>query len=97
MAAPLGDELAAQWINDGTAARLLTARRVEMDLCHTVAGPGIRWRTIPVSYHGSVELNSHQEQGQNQDHEQNSWTGEFFLQELCSPRGSRSPQPRHLS
>jgi DNA-binding transcriptional MocR family regulator len=74
MAPPIGAELAAQWIKDGTARRLLTARRAEMDVRHELARSalaGIRWRSVPGAYHLWLEL----------DH---GWTGQSFASALRS-------------
>lgn len=72
MATPIGAELAALWIQDGTAKRLLSARRAEMDVRHELARTalaGTRWRSVPGAYHLWLEL----------DH---GWTGQSFASAL---------------
>ena len=59
MASPLGSELAAQWIEDGTAERILAARRAEMDTRHEIANrvlEGCDYSTRPGSYHLWLKL-----------------------------------------
>jgi DNA-binding transcriptional MocR family regulator len=59
VASPLGAELAAAWIEDGTADRTIAARREEMRvrerLAHQVLG-GLALRTQPGAYHVWLEL-----------------------------------------
>jgi len=54
MASPLGAELAAHWIADGSAERIRAARRRDMDARHAVAEAalaGCSYATRPGSYH----------------------------------------------
>ena len=54
MSSPLGSEITAQWIEDGTAERILRERREEMDARHAIAEralEGCDYETRPGSYH----------------------------------------------
>jgi len=54
MATPIGAELVAQWIEDGTADAVIEARRREMDLRHDLASAALaslRYQTRPGAYH----------------------------------------------
>jgi len=62
MASPLGGELAAKWIEDGTADRTLAARRRDMDARHEIARDalaGCDFATRPGSYHLWLRLPRH--------------------------------------
>jgi DNA-binding transcriptional MocR family regulator len=59
MASPLGAELAAGWIEDGTAERIVAARREEMRLRGELARralAGLRFHTRPGAHHLWLEL-----------------------------------------
>lgn len=59
MASPLGAELAATWIEDGSCDRVVAARRREMTERHALmasALEGLRYATRPFAYHAWLEL-----------------------------------------
>lgn len=59
MAPPIGAELAAMWIDDGTADKIQRARRAEMEIRHEVARvalDGLRFHTVAGAYHVWLEL-----------------------------------------
>jgi DNA-binding transcriptional MocR family regulator len=59
MASPLGAELAAEWIGDGSCDRVIAGRRREMTERHAIAAStleGLRYATRPFAYHVWLEL-----------------------------------------
>jgi len=59
MATPLTAEVAASWIRDGTALRLLEANRAEAAVRQRIAArclTGLDWRAHPEAYHGWLAL-----------------------------------------